>query len=194
MRMKQLAVILFLAGFLGTARAADTYKIDPAHSSIGFSVKHLVISTVKGNFTDYAGTILFNEKDVTKSSVKVVIKSASINTGIAARDNHLRSPDFFATEKYPELTFESKRVEKRPEGYAAMGTLTMRGVSKEVVLPFTLSGPITDPWGKSRIAAESGLTVNRQDYGVSWSQKLDNGGLVVSDEVKIELAVEAVKE
>ncbi len=183
------------AGLLvaGTAFGADSYKIDTAHSSVGFSVKHMVITNTKGNFKDFSGEILFDPKNVTKSSVKVTIKAASIDTDNADRDKHLRSGDFFDAETHPEITFVSKKVEKKGDGYLLTGTLTLRGVSKEVSFPFTLTGPVQDPWGNTRIGAEAGLTINRQDYGVSWNKTLDTGGVLVGDNVKIELAVEAVK-
>lgn len=183
------------AGLLvaGTAFGADSYKLDTAHSSVGFSVKHMVITNTKGNFKDFSGEILFDPKNVTKSSVKVTIQAASIDTDNADRDKHLRSGDFFDAETHPEITFVSKKVEKKGDGYLLTGTLTLRGVSKEVSFPFTLTGPVQDPWGNTRIGAEASLTINRQDYGVSWNKALDTGGVLVGDNVKIELAVEAVK-
>jgi polyisoprenoid-binding protein YceI len=195
MRSFRLSVVLtplFLAAAL--AQAADTYKIDTVHSSVGFSVKHMMVSNVKGLFRDFSGTIMLDEKDVTKSSVMVTIKAASIDTGNANRDNHLRTGDFLQVDKYPEITFTSKSVEKTATGYNAKGTLTIRGVSKDVVLPFTMAGPVKDAFGKSRLGAEAGLEINRQDYGVAWNKTMDNGGLVVADTVKIDLGVEAVKE
>jgi len=188
------AVILLAVGLVaGTTRAADTYTIDRAHSSIQFIVKHLVVTKVKGEFNEFAGTILYDDKDIVKSSVEVTIKAASIDTKDAKRDDHLRGPDFFETAKFPEITFKSKRIEKTGDGFAAVGDLTMHGVTKEIRIPFTIAGVITDPWGNVRLGLSAETELNRQDYGVSWSKKLDNGGLVAGDDVQIELEVEAVK-
>ena len=175
----------------GSLFAADVYTLDGAHSNVNFCVKHMVISTVCGRFNQFEATINFDEADVTKSSWTGTIKTASITTDNEKRDNHLKSADFFDVEKHPEITFKSSKIEKKGDGYVAAGTLTMRGVSKEVSIPFTVTGPIT-VFGGKRIGISATLTVNRQDYGVSWSQKLDSGGLVVSDEVKINLDAEAV--
>lgn len=195
MRLHRLALAgLALAALVPPAVAADTFNFDTSHTNVGFAVKHMVISTVKGRFNEFSGVITYDPQDVTKSSVEVTIKTASIDTGNADRDKHLKSADFFDAEKYPEITFKSTRVEKRGSGYVAHGPLTMRGVTKEVELPFTVTGVINDPWGNTRLGAEvEPVKVNRQDFGVSWSKALDSGGLVVSDEVSLELAVEAVK-
>jgi polyisoprenoid-binding protein YceI len=187
------AALAALAALAATGMAADKYSADPSHSSIGFAVKHMVVSKVKGDFNDYTVNIVYDDKDITKSSVEVAIKTASIDTKQAKRDEHLRSPDFFDAAKFPEITFKSKRIEKSGEGYAAVGDLTMRGVTKEITLPFTIAGVITDPYGNTRLGLSGGVKINRQDYGVSWSKSLDNGGLVVSDDVEIEIEIEAIK-
>jgi len=179
---------------IGLAYAADTYQIDPVHTHIGFAVRHLVINNVKGEFTDYSGTIVYDESDITNSSVEVTIKAASINTGNAKRDADLRSPNFFDVEKYPLITFKSKRVEKKGDGYRLVGDLTMHGVTREVAMPFKILGKIKDPWGNTRIGAEASLTLDRRDYGLKYAKKIDAGGLIVGNEVKIELNVEAVKQ
>ena len=189
-------IMLMIAALLiaaGTASAADNYAIDPAHSSVNFTVRHLGLSKVHGNFTDFTGTISYDPRDVTKSAVKVTIKTASINTGNETRDNHLRSPDFFDAVKYPELTFASEKITKSKDGFVAQGTLTMHGVSKKVELPFTLAGPAKGMQGEMRLAAEAQITLNRQDYGVSWNKALDAGGVVVGNDVAVEISVEAVQ-
>jgi polyisoprenoid-binding protein YceI len=173
-----------------SAFAADEYKIDPVHSRVGFAVKHMVVNTVHGRFTDYNGSILLDDKDPSKSSVNVTIKTASINTDNTGRDTDLRSANFLDVEKFPEISFKSKAVEKKADGFVAHGTLTIRGVSKDVDMPFTLSGPIDTGRGKL-LGAEAGLTINRQDYGVAWSRSLAGGELVVANDVKIEINVEA---
>jgi len=168
----------------GSALAADEYKIDPVHSTVGFAVKHLAVSTVHGRFNDFSGSIMLDDKDPSKSSVDVIIKAGSINTDNNNRDNDLRSPNFLDTAKFTEITFKSKSVEKKGDGYVAHGTLTIHGVSKDVDLPFTLTGPVTTQRGKA-LGAEAGLPINRQDYGVA------GGGVMVGNDVKIEISVEA---
>lgn len=181
---------LALLALSSAAWAADEYKIDPVHSRVGFAVKHMVINTVHGRFTDFNGTILFDDKDPSKSSVAVAIKTASINTDNSGRDNDLRSANFLEVEKYPEITFKSKSVEKKGNSYVAHGTLTIKAVSKDVDLAFTLGGPLDTGRGKL-LGAEAGLTINRQDYGVTWNRTLAGGELVVANDVAIEINVEA---
>ena len=185
-----MGLLLAVVAISGTGFAADEYKIDPAHSTVGFNVKHMMVSTVHGRFNDFSGQIVYDDKEISKSSVKVAIKTASVNTDNTARDNDLRGANFLDVEKFPEITFQSKSVEKKGDGYVAHGTLTIHGVAKDVDLPFTLNGPLATPRGKV-MGADAGLTINRMDYGVSWSRSLDGGGMVVSNDVKIELNVEA---
>ncbi len=194
MRTKFIASIL--AAFMlctGLALAADSYDVDMAHSTVGFSVAHLVISHVSGRFGNFSGTILYDEKDVKKSSVSGMIKVASIDTANAKRDEHLRGVDFFDAAKFPEITFATTGVVREGDSTVCVGTLTMKGVTREVRIPFTVLGKIKDPWGNTRIAVEANLTINRQDYGVTYSKVLEGGGLMVGDEVKITLAAEAVQ-
>ncbi len=186
---KWIVLFMVMTGFAG-----DRYQIDPVHSSIGFTVRHMVIANVKGYFKEFSGTIIYDENDITRSSVSVTIKTASINTENPKRDAHLRSPDFFDAEKYREITFKSKRILKEKDGYVAVGDLTMRGVTREIRIPFQILGKVIDPWGNTRLGVEASLKLNRHDYGISWSQTLDSGGLVVGDEVKIDLNIEAVKQ
>lgn len=183
----------FLLIFAGTAVGADQYKIDHSHSSVEFSVRHMVISNVKGGFDEFDGSILFDPENIENSSVEFSINTASINTKEEKRDDHLRSPDFFDAAKYPNITFKSSAIKKTSDGHVAVGTLTIRGVSKQIELPFRLSGPVTNPRGQAVLGVEVEYKLNRQDFGVSWSQKLDTGGLVVGDEVKVELNIEAQK-
>ncbi len=193
MHFKKNVWIIFTSSLIAAAAfGAEKYQIDLAHSSVGFTVKHLMISNVKGEFRDFSGTIMFGDKDISKSSVAVTIKVASINTHDDKRDGHLRSPDFFDAEKYSDITFTSKRAEKQGEGWALVGDLTIKNVTKEVAFPFTLVGPITDLWGNKRIAAQGSLTINRQDYGVSWNKNLDSGGVLVGNDIKIDIEVEAI--
>lgn len=190
---KQLSIIfVFLFALAGSLLAADTYTLDPNHSAATFCAKHMVLSTVCGKFREFEATIQLDEKDVTKSSWSGKIKTASITTDNDRRDAHLKSPDFFDVEKYPEITFQSSKIEKTKDGYVAVGSLKMRDVTKEVRIPFTLTGPVAMGDTK-KIGIEANLILNRQDYGVSWSQKLDSGGLVVSDDIKVTLNAEAAQ-
>jgi polyisoprenoid-binding protein YceI len=191
---KALVILVLIVVCSSRAVAADTYTIDPVHSSVGFSVQHMVISRVSGNFKEFSGTIVYDEKDLAQSSVNVHIKAASVDTRDEDRDRDVRGGEFFDVAKFPEITFASSRIEKTEEGYVAHGKLTIRGVSKEVALPFKIAGTVKDPSGKTRLVAQAGLTINRKDFGVSWNMTLDGGGLVVGDEVKIDLQVEAVRQ
>ena len=187
------ASILASLLLVGAARGADRFQIDPAHAFVTFTISHFS-GKAKGSFTDVSGVITYDEKDITKSSVEVVIKTASIHTGNQGRDTHLRSADFFDVEKFPEMTFKSKRIEKRGAGYVAIGDLTVRGVTKEVVMPFTFSGPIKDPLpsGVKRMLVESSLKVDRRDFGITWSRVMPDGGLFVGNEVTLEINIEAI--
>ncbi len=192
---KRLTLTTILVTLLaGTALAADTFEIDQAHSYIGFSVKHMVIATVKGNFTDFAGTIVFDSTDLSKSSVNVTIKTASISTDNTRRDDHLRSADFFDAANSPEISFVSERITKTDKGYLAKGKFTMRGVTKEIELPFEILGVIAGSDGSAKMGVDiAPITINRQEYGLKWSKLTETGGLVAGDDVKIEIHLELNK-
>jgi len=173
---------------------ADVYMIDKGHSDVSFQVRHLV-TQVRGKFNDYEGTINLDPANLEHSSVDFRIKAASIDTGVADRDKHLRSEDFFFTEKYPEITFKSKSIKKADKDtYNVAGTLTMRGVAKEVTLPVTYLGMVKDPWGNEKAGFATELTLNRKDYGINWNAALDNGGVVLSDDVKVSINLETQKQ
>ena len=174
------------------ALAADTYNFDKAHTRIGFTAQHLVISSVDGRFKDFDGVIVV-DPDITKSSVKITIKTASVDTDNESRDNDLRNSEFLDVAKFPEMTFVSDKIEKRGDGYVAIGTFTLKGVSKKIELPFTFAGPITDPWGLQRVAAKASTKINRQDYGVKYNQAMKDGSALVGNEVTLNLTVEATK-
>jgi len=174
------------------ALAADTYNFDKAHTRIGFTAQHLVISSVDGRFKDFDGVIVV-DPDITKSSVKITIKTASVDTDNESRDNDLRNSEFLDVAKYPEMTFVSDKIEKRGDGYVAIGTFTLKGISKKIALPFTFAGPITDPWGMQRVAAKASTKINRQDYGVKYNQAMKDGSALVGNEVTLNLTVEATK-
>ncbi|MFL6198255.1 MAG: YceI family protein [Thermoanaerobaculia bacterium] len=173
--------------------AADVHTVDKSHSEVSFQVRHLV-TQVRGNFNDYQGTINLDPANLEKSSVDFRIKAASIDTNNADRDKHLRSEEFFFVEKYPEITFQSKSIKKAAKDtYDVTGTLTMRGVAKEVTLPVTWLGAVKDPWGNEKAGFSTGLTLNRKDYGINWNAALDNGGVVLGDDVKVEINLETQK-
>lgn len=175
------------------AQAADPYNIDPGHSQVGFQIRHLV-TQVGGKFNDYKGTVQLDPAKLESSSVEFAIKTASIDTGVADRDKHLRSADFFDAEKFPEITFKSKGIKATgKDQYAVTGTFTMHGVSKEITLPVTFNGTAKDPWGGQRAGFSAETTLNRKDYGIVWNKALDNGGALLGDDVKIAVNLEAVK-
>jgi polyisoprenoid-binding protein YceI len=169
------------------------WTIDPLHSRVGFSIRHVMVNDVHGQFKDFSGTIKVDEKNIPRSSVEFTAKVASIDTAVPKRDEHLRSPDFFDAKKYPNLTFKSNRIERTANGFKAYGTFTMHGVSKPLVIPFTVRGPIDDGWDSWRAGITSTLYINRLDYGVKYNQVLDNGGLALGNMVKVNLDLEAMK-
>jgi polyisoprenoid-binding protein YceI len=171
--------------------AADSYKIDPVHTSVGFSVRHMVISSVRGKFKEFSGTVVVDHGNI--EAATALIQTKSIDTGVSQRDDDLRSPNFFDVEKHPSITFKSKRIEKNGDQNVLVGDYTMHGVTKELSLPVKLTGPIKDPWGNSRIGLEAKTKLNRKDFGMSYNKMLETGGLLVGDEVEIEINAEAVK-
>lgn len=179
---------------LPAAAATSTWNIDPAHSSAQFAVKHLMISTVRGAFTSVKGSIQLDDKDITKSSVEVTIDVNSVDTRQPDRDKDLKSDHFFDADHFPTITFKSKKVEQvSPGKLKVTGDLTIRGTTKEVVLDVEgPTAPIKDTWGNQRSAANATTKINRQDFGVKWNATLDNGGVVVSDEVSINIDVEMI--
>jgi len=168
-----------------------TYAIDKTHSEAAFQVRHL-ISKVRGRFADFDGAIQFDEDQPARSSVTFTIQAASIDTSTPDRDAHLRSEDFFAVEKYPTLTFVSTSVTpKGAEAFEVAGNLTMRGVTKAIVIPVSYLGKATDPWGNQKVAFEGEITLNRKDYGLNWNAAIEAGGFLVGDEVKVSLSIQA---
>jgi len=186
-----LATALSLPG----AAANSNWQIDPAHSSAQFSVRHMAISTVRGAFSKVSGTVALDDKDISKSTVDVSIDANSVDTRVPDRDNDLRSDKFFDVAHHPSITFKSKKVEQVAPGKLKItGDLTIRGTTKEVVLDVEgPTAPMKDPWGNTRTAATATTKINRQDFGVKWNAALDNGGVVVGDDVSIVIDVELVK-
>ncbi|MGH7494867.1 MAG: YceI family protein [bacterium] len=192
MRFKTVFVAVFVLSLLTVPGfAGEKFLIDPSHSNVGFTVRHMAIAKVNGAFKKFSGTIVYDDKDVTKSSVNVVIHTASIDTENENRDIHLRSDDFFNVAKDSLITFASKKIEKKGEGYVAIGDLTLRGVTKEVALPFTILGTIKDQDGDTRLGVEAKTTINRFDYGVKWDRTFEPGNLIVGKDVDITLNLEA---
>jgi polyisoprenoid-binding protein YceI len=182
------AVLAVVLAALPAYPAVTKYDADVAHSNVGFSIPILGgLSHVRGKFNDFTVEIVYDDKDVTKSTVRAVIKAASIDTGIERRDAHLRTADFFDAEKFPEITFQSTRVEKKGEQFVAHGNFTMHGITKEVALPFTINGISKATDGKTTLGATARLTVNRRDYGISFSRP-DNPTFL-GDMVEVELNV-----
>jgi polyisoprenoid-binding protein YceI len=171
---------------------AAPWEFDPDHTGVHFKVRHLMVSSVRGEFEKVSGKIVYDEADVTKSTADITIDAASISTRLAQRDEHLRSAEFLDVAKYPKITFQSKRVEKAANGTLKMtGDLTIRGVTKEVVL--TVEGPtpaIKDPWGFRRVGGQATAKIHRKDFGLTWNAALETGGVVVGDEVEITIDVE----
>jgi polyisoprenoid-binding protein YceI len=190
------AIIAGLAAAIALPASAGTttYQIDPRHSSAGFGVTHLMISTVRGEFHGVTGTVVVDDSDISKSTVNVTIDATSLDTREPDRDKHLKSEAFFDVAKYPTITFQSTRVERNNDGSLKItGDLTIRGITKTAVLATTApKAPIKDPWGLQRTAASASTRINRQDFGVAWNQKLDSGGVVVGDDVSITLDVEMI--
>ena len=190
-----LAAGLAAALSLPAAAANSNWQIDPAHSAAQFSVRHMAISTVRGAFSKVTGTVVFDDKDISKSTIDVAIDANSVDTRVPDRDNDLRSDKFFDVAHYPSITFKSKKVEQvAPGKLKVTGDLTIRGTTKEVVLDVEgPTVPMKDPWGNTRVAANATTKINRQDFGVKWNATLDNGGVVVGDDVSIVIDVELVK-
>src|SRR6266403_172339 len=192
----RIALTAGLAAALSLPAAANSnWQIDPAHSSAQFSVRHMAISNVRGAFSQVTGSVVFDDKDVSKSTVDVTMDANSVDTRVPDRDNDLRSEKFFDVARYPSITFKSRKVEQLAPGKLKVtGDLTIRGTTKEVVLDVEgPTAPMKDPWGNTRTAANATTKINRQDFGVKWNATLDNGGVVVGDDVSIIIDVELVK-
>jgi polyisoprenoid-binding protein YceI len=195
--MKQFIAALstIIALTLPTLAFASTWTIDPDHSNVGFRVRHLMISNVRGSFDKHSGTVVIDDKDITKSKVEVTIDTSSINTNVTKRDEHLRSADFFDVAKFPTMTFVSRNVAKAGQDRLKVtGDLTLHGVTREVVLD--VEGPSVeskDPWGNIRRGATATTRINRKDFGLAWNKALETGGVTVGEEVTITLEIEMIK-
>ena len=171
----------------------QTWQIDSAHSGIHFAVRHLVIAKVRGQFTRWTGALTVPEGDFARATVDVTIDATSIDTGVADRDAHLKSADFFAVESFPELTFRGRRIERKGEDrFALVGDLTIRGTTREVALDVESTGQAKDPWGNLRAGFGARTSIDRKEFGLTWNQALEAGGVMVGDKVEIEIEIEAV--
>jgi polyisoprenoid-binding protein YceI len=192
--LKTTMVVASLLALPAQSQAA-TYEIDPAHSNAQFSVRHMMISNVKGEFAKLSGTVTYDQKDPTKSLVEATLDVASINTRDAKRDAHLKSPDFFDVAKYPTITFKSTKVQTAGPGKLKVtGKLTMHGVTRDVTLD--VDGPtaeVKDPWGNTRVGASARTQLNRKDFGINWNAPVPTGGVVVGEEIPISLELEFLK-
>ena len=189
------AIAIILVAALPVLAHADTWQIDPAHTSVEFTVRHMMISNVKGVFQKTAGTITTNGNDPASAKIDATIDASSVDTRVEKRDAHLKSPDFLDVAKYPTITFKSTRVEAAgPNKWNVTGDLTLHGVTKPVVLVVEGSGAPIQVMGKTRAGASATATINRSDFGLTWNKALDAGGVMVGDEVTISIDVEAVKQ
>lgn len=197
MNVKKFVTYAMVIAFIVTGGQAlagtAVYTIDPTHSGIDFKVRHMVVTNVSGTFDEFQGQIHYDPENVTGSAVEVTIQAASINTRHDERDEHLRSPDFLAVEQFPTIVFKSKSIRETDDGFVAVGELTIRDVTRTVEIPFEVYGPVTNPWGQEVMGATGNITINRMDYGARWNKAIEAGGVVVGEDVKIELNVEAAK-
>lgn len=167
------------------------WNVDAAHSSIGFSVKHMMVSKVRGNFGDFGATVVANEADLTNANIAFNINVASINTGNEDRDNHLRSGDFFNAEEFPEIKFVANNISKNGDEYEIAGDLTIKDITKPVVFEAEYEGKGTNPWGQEVVGFTAETKINREDFGLTWNQALETGGVLVGKDIKITVELEA---
>ncbi|MCK6557408.1 YceI family protein [Candidatus Binatia bacterium] len=196
MRLIPIGIATLAATLTAGGAHAGTWVIDPSHTNVQFAVKHMVISTVRGHLGKVSGTLNLNEQDVTGSTIEATIDANGIDTRDAKRDQHLREPDFLDTAKYPTITFKSKKIVKvANDRYTVLGDLTLRGVTKEVTLEVEGSpNPLKDPFGNNKIGGVAKTRLNRKDFGVNFSKVMDNGGLVVGNDVDVIIDVELVQQ
>jgi polyisoprenoid-binding protein YceI len=186
--------LLLMVAALPMTALADVWQIDPAHSTVGFSIRHLMITNVKGVFHGVSGTIDYDGKEAGKASVQATILTSTVDTGIAGRDDHLRNPDFFDAEKFPQITFQSTKVMATGEKTALIaGNLTLHGVTRPVTLDAELLGTVKDAQFGSRMGFTATAVLNRKDFGLTWNKVLDAGGFALGDEVKVSLEIEALE-
>jgi polyisoprenoid-binding protein YceI len=172
----------------------NDWNLDTVHSGINFTVRHMVVSKVRGRFAKFSGSVALDEDDLTRSVVEATIDASSIDTGTAQRDDHLRSADFFDAERFPQIRFRSTRIEKLGgDRYRLTGDLTIRDVTRPIALDAEYGGRGKDPWGNERVGFTARGSLDRKDFGLKWNQALETGGVLVSDHVEIEIEAQAVK-
>jgi polyisoprenoid-binding protein YceI len=191
-RIAGLALALSLISTQALAEPAE-WAVDTGHAHVGFTVPHMVVSEVEGEFKTFSGKVQLDEQNVTKSAVEFTIDANSVDTDSADRDKHLKGPDFFDTQKFPQITFKSTKVVKAGKGYKVTGDLTIKGVTKPVTLDVTLSDAIQNPWGKLVRGVKVAGKIKREDFGVSWNKSLDKGGVVVGNDVTLDIKLELNK-
>ena len=174
--------------------ATERGEIDSSHSGIHFSVRHLVIAKVRGQFSRWTGAVIVPDGDFTKASVEAVVDASSIETGVADRDAHLKSADFFDVAQFPEVTFKAARVTPTGDDLRVVGDLTIKGITREVTLDVEQLGQVKDPWGNDRVAFSAKTAIDRKDFGLTWNQVLETGGVAVGDRINLEIEVEAVRQ
>jgi polyisoprenoid-binding protein YceI len=193
--MTKMPPLILAAVFAASAPtlAAETYQFDKAHTTVGFQIRH-IFTMLSGKFTDFSGAIQVDRANPEKSSVEFTIQAKSIDTSEPRRDDDLRSANFFDVANHPTITFKSSTVKANgKDSFVVTGDLTMHGVTKAVALPVTLLGEGKDPWGNEKMGLETAVTLNRKDYGLTWNKTLESGGLLVGDEVKVQIGIEANK-
>ena len=197
---KKLALLIGLFGWLSLGLTASAgaemskWNLDKDHTTLGFEVVHMVVSKTKGKFTEYSGTVEMDAEKQEFKTIEAVIQTASVTTDHQKRDDHLRSADFFDSKTFPTMTYKMKSYTKSGDHYTAIGDFTLLGVTKELTLVGTFNGMAQDPWGNMRAGFTAEGTLNRKDFGMKFSKLLDNGGLMVGDEVKLKLEIEVIKE
>lgn len=189
--VKKLLVLLAVMGPGANLSYAGTYEVDKVHSSINFSVMHLMVSKVTGAFNDYDARINFDPNNLAGSSIAATVKAASIDTRSADRDKHLKSADFFDAEKFPEITFKVSAITGSGGQYLLTGDLSIHGVTKNVAIPATILGPVKSPYGFDALGITGQFKLNRKDYGIAWNKALDSGGVMVGDDVEVAISIEA---
>ena len=191
--------LIFVASLVLVATSAfaqvETYVVDKDHSIAGFRIRHMM-SAVSGKFEDFSGTAKLDRGNPANSSIEFAIKVASVNTNVADRDKHLRSAEFFEVDKFPLITFKSSKITPTDtkDLYNVTGNFQMKGVTKQITIPVQFIGFAKDPWGKQRAGFELDTTLNRKEYGINWNKALDQGGLLLGDDVKVSINIEAVKQ
>lgn len=194
-RWIRITAFVLMSGIMGilpsTAQAA-VYQLDPAHTDIGFSVQHLNVSRVRGSFRDVSGVIVYDPQNPQDMSIQVTIKTSSIDTGNTKRDEHLRSPDFFDAAQFPEIRFESTKIEPLGEGvFNVTGRLTIKGVTKEISFPLAVHGPVQSPFGTTVIGLSGQTKLDRRDFNITWNKALDQGGWLIGNDVDVSFSAEA---